>query len=43
MDETGAAKGTIVTYEDEEEIEKNSKIATIIPAYKFFSMHSHSD
>lgn len=43
MDETGVAKGTIVTYEDEEEIEENSKIAKIIPAYKFFSMHNHSD
>lgn len=37
MDETGLKNGTIVTYEDEEEIRENSKTAAIIPAYKFFS------
>jgi predicted AAA+ superfamily ATPase len=36
MDETGLKNGTIVTYEDEEEIKENSKTITIIPAYKFF-------
>jgi len=40
MDETGVAKGTIVTYEDEEEIEENSKIATIIPALNLLMMVS---
>lgn len=37
MDETGLQNGTIVTYEDEEEIKENSKTVAIIPAYKFFS------
>jgi hypothetical protein len=36
MDEVGVSNGTIVTYEDEETIEANSKTVTIIPAYKFF-------
>jgi len=36
MDETGLTNGTIVTYEDEEEITEDSKTVTIIPAYKFF-------
>lgn len=36
MEETGVTKGTIVTYEDEETIEENSKTVTVIPAYKFF-------
>ena len=38
MDETGLKHGTIVTYEDEEEIKENSKIVTIIPAYKYFNI-----
>jgi len=38
MDETGVKNGTIVTYEDEEEIKEKSKSITIIPAYKFFTM-----
>ena len=38
MDETGLKNSTIVTYDDEEEITENSKTATIIPAYKFFSI-----
>jgi uncharacterized protein len=37
MDETGLRNGTIVTYEEDEEIKENSKTVTIIPAYKFFS------
>ena len=37
MDETGLTSGTIITCEEEEEITENSKIVTIIPAYKFFS------
>jgi hypothetical protein len=37
MDETGLKNGTIVTYEEEEEIKENSKTITIIPAYLFFS------
>jgi hypothetical protein len=37
MDETGLKNGTIVTYEEDEEIKENSKTVTIIPAYKFFS------
>lgn len=36
MDETEVKSGTIVTYEDEEEIKENSKVVTIMPAYKFF-------
>ena len=38
MDEAGLKNSTIVTYDDEEEITENSKTATIIPAYKFFSI-----
>lgn len=37
MEETGLKKGTIVTYEEEEEIKEKSKTITLIPAYKFFS------
>lgn len=37
MEETGLKNGTIVTYEEDEEIKENSKTVTIIPAYKFFS------
>jgi len=40
MDETGLKNGTIVTYEDEEEVKEKLKTITIVPAYKFFSMCS---
>lgn len=38
MDETGLKNGTIVTYEDEEEVKQKLKTISIVPAYKFFSM-----
>ena len=35
MDETGLASGTIITYEDEEEITAEGKTVRIIPAYRY--------
>jgi hypothetical protein len=34
MDETGLASGTIITYEDEEEITAEGKTVHILPAYR---------
>jgi uncharacterized protein len=36
MDETGVNNASVVTYEDEETIEADSKTVAVIPAYKFF-------
>lgn len=38
LDETGLTTGTIVTYEDEEEISVGGKTINVVPAYKYFSL-----
>jgi predicted AAA+ superfamily ATPase len=42
MDETGLATGTIVTYEEEEEISVGDKTITVVPAYKYFCLAAAS-
>jgi hypothetical protein len=36
LDETGLSTGTIVTYEDEEEMAMAAKTIHVVPAYKYF-------